>query len=64
MIQSRPFTPPPDAERCCAATWCGYYNARCPFRRVEGSDVCREHLAQLALGLTVKRVRRPAEVGR
>lgn len=59
---TRPFLPPPDPERCCAAWWCGYYTARCPGRRLKGSDLCKTHRDQLEAGQPVKRVRRPARV--
>jgi hypothetical protein len=57
---TRPFTPPPDADRCCAVTWEGYYCARCPNRRAPGSDVCAEHRAAEARGRRVRRVEKPA----
>lgn len=54
---TRPFLPPPDPKRCCAAKWCGYYNARCPARRATGSDVCETHRAAESKGQRVARVK-------
>ena len=59
---TRPFTPPPDPDRCCAVTWEGYYAARCPSRRAPGSDVCETHRVAEAEGQKVRRVKRPARV--
>jgi hypothetical protein len=56
----RRFLPAPEAARCCAATWCGFYMARCPSRRAPGSDVCAEHRAAEAKGRKVRRVKSPA----
>jgi hypothetical protein len=61
-MTTRPFLPPPDPDRCCAAAWSGYYMARCPYRRAPGSDVCEAHRAVEAKGRSVRRVKRPARV--
>ncbi len=59
---TRPFLPPPEAERCCAVTWEGYYAARCPYWRVKGFDVCETHRTAESKGKRVKRVSPPREV--
>ncbi len=59
---TRPFLPPPEPARCCAAEWCGYYNARCPDRRILGSDLCQKHRDLLAAGRKVRRVKAPKEI--
>jgi len=56
----RRFLPAPEYERCWAVvTQAGTIAARCPFRRVDSSNLCGRHRQMEAEGRTVRRVQRP-----
>jgi len=58
-MSSRPFTPPPEPERCCAVLVmrATAFRARCWGKRMSGYDLCRDCRESEVLGIRVSRVK-------